>query len=70
MPLTFRITIEEADSPSMFIKWAKANDFPKDFSICELELLSMIRMSRSRNKSLYDRLAKWYGSIDQKFRLI
>lgn len=70
MPLTFRISIEEADSPSMFVKWAKANDFPTDIIICELDLLSILRMSRSRNKNLYEKMVKWYGRIDQKFRLI
>lgn len=70
MPLTFRISIEEADSPSMFVKWAKANNFPRDVIIGELDMLSILRMSRSRNKNLYEKMVKWYGQIDQKFRLI
>ena len=70
MALHFKITIEEADSWNIFEKWAKATQFPRNIVVDEFELLSIIRMSRTRNKQLYERLINWYGKIDQKFRVL
>lgn len=70
MVLHFRIVIEEADSWNIFEKWAKANKFPRDLSLTEFDILSIIRMSRKRNKQLYEKVVNWYGRIDQKFRVL
>lgn len=70
MTLKFRIHVEDVDSPSIFEKWSQLNKFPSALRISELDLLSMIRMSRARNKDLHERLVEWYGKIDQNFRLI
>jgi len=68
--LHFTVTIDEADSWNIFEKWAKASQFPTSLVLTEFDLLSIIRMSRNRNKELYDKVLKWYGGIDQKFRVL
>ena len=70
MSLKFKVSIEDNDAPSIFEKWAKLNKFPKDLTLSEFDVLSVIRMSRKRNKDLHNRVIDWYGKIDQKFRVL
>lgn len=70
MVLKFKMYVEEPDAPTIFEKWILTNKFPKSLMLSELDILSIIRMSRLRNRKLYDRILPWYGKIDQKFRLI
>jgi hypothetical protein len=68
--LHFTVTIVESDSWNIFEKWAKASEFPMSLKLTEFDVLSIIRMSRNRNKELYDKILTWYGGIDQKFRVL
>jgi len=70
MALHFNMTVVESDDPVLLVKWIKKSHFPETFALSELDILSIIRMSRTRNKSLHDRLKSWYGDINPKFRLI
>jgi hypothetical protein len=68
--LHFKVKIDEADSWNLFEKWVKATKFPPSLQLNEFDVLSIIRMSRKRNKELYEKIIGWYGKIDQKFRVI
>jgi len=68
--LNFKVTIEYPDAPDIFQKWSYANKFPPSLQITELDVLSILRMSRNRNQRLHKKFLEWYGRIDQKFRMI
>ena len=70
MSLHFELNITESDDPILLVKWLKKSQFPEVFMFSELDILSIIRMSRTRNKALHERLKEWYGDIDPRFRLI
>lgn len=70
MSLHFKMTISESDDPILLVKWIKKSHFPDTFTLTELDILSIIRMSRTRNKTLHERMKRWYGDIEPRFRLI
>ena len=70
MPLKFRITIEPPESPNILDKVLNVDNLPKPILLSELDVLSMIRMSKTRNKNLSERLIDWYRRIDHRLRLI
>lgn len=70
MVLNFKITIEYPDAPTIFQKWSIMNKFPSSLTLTELEVLSILRMSRNRNQRLHKKFLEWYGKIDQRFRMI
>jgi hypothetical protein len=68
--LKFKIKVEEPDAPNVFEKFVNASKFPTSLPISELDMLSLIRIARGRNRNLYARLIEWYRKIDGKFRLV
>lgn len=70
MSLHFTVSIDNADDWNALVKFMKMNKFPIEFSLSEFDVLSIIKMSKGRNRGLHDRLLSWYQSIDERFRIV
>lgn len=68
--LHFKVEIDRQESLNVFENLLKSSEMPPPLKITEYDMLSAIRMSRHRNRELYNKLIAWYGAIPQKLRVI